>query len=450
MSTTNSSKSLTTNLSQFTIVSRPQHKPPRTWLWRLAVLFVYTLLSSGCDDLRERAASYWPFDPAATPTATPSPLSILGWTGSTAENTQLQEAILAFEQTHPNIPIAGRLVPDYSMALENELRSASPPDLFLAYSHQLADLVTKGHLRPIPADYPVANTIAPNLVSGLQVDGQNYCFPRDVAVLALFYNPALFDRVEAAYPHDNWSWTEFRTAMDATADVNSGFRGLVLEYDLSRFYPFLLQSSSDDDLWQGQDAVAAIEYFMDLYNDEVATTPGTLDSSWNGEAFGRGRVAMTIEANWLVGYLANEFPGLEYGVVELPNGPTGRGTTAFISCWVIHATTNNPTGALELASFLTTPSQTAAWASASGNLPPSLEQATSWVTEHPRYAPFVAALPYATPWHGPVGFIDQAEAVNIAMRMWYNDEMTTPELVARLATMSGSAPPLVPTPTPAN
>jgi multiple sugar transport system substrate-binding protein len=159
---------------------------------------------------------------------------------------------------------------------------------------------------------------------------------------------------------------------------------------------------------------------------------------------------MTIEGNWLVGYLANEFPSLDYGVVELPSGPTGRGTTAFISCWVVNATTDNPTAALELASFLTSPRQTAAWTDASGNLPFTVDQATAWVAGHPDYATFVAALPSATPWTGPAGFIDQAEAVNMGMRMWYNDEMTTPELIARLANMSQNPPIPLPTATPSD
>ncbi|MCC6458435.1 MAG: extracellular solute-binding protein [Caldilineaceae bacterium] len=444
MITTNSSQSQAT---KFDILGRPQIEPPRTWLWRLASLLLCTLLTSGCGDLRERALAYWPFGSTATPTPTTTPVSLLGWTGSTAENSQLQEAILAFEQAHPSSPVAGRLVPNYNATLENELGSANPPDLFLAYSHQLADLVADGHLLPIPANYPVAATVWPNLVAGLQVDGQNYCFPRDVAVLRLYYNPAVFDRAEAAYPQDNWSWTEFRAALDATADINNGYRGLVLEYDLSRFYPFLLQSSSDDDLWQGPDALAALEYFMDLYNDEVATTPGTLDSSWNGEAFGRGRAAMTIEGNWLDGYLASEFPGLNYGVVDLPAGPAGRGTTAFISCWVVHATTDNPTEALEMAAFLTSPAQISAWTNASGNLPPSQEQASREQTATRNVA---SALASAAPWTGPAGFVNRAETVNIAMRMWYNDQMTTPELLASLATMSQHPPLPQPTTTPSD
>jgi multiple sugar transport system substrate-binding protein len=317
--------------------------------------------------------------------------------------------------------------------------------VFVAYSHQLGDLVAEGRLLPIPTAYPLTTTIASNLVSGIQAGGQNYCFPRDVALLALFYNPAVFDRVGAPYPQSNWSWTELRSALEATTDVNNGFHGLVLDYDLSRFFPFLRQSSSDGDLWQGPDAAAALEYFMALYNDQLAVVPGYLDSGWNGEAFGRGRAAMTIEGNWLVGYLANEFPGLDYGIVPLPSGPAGRGAAAFISCWVVNAAADDPAAALALAAFLTSQSQIAAWADASGNLPPFPDQATAWVGRHPEYEPFVASLAYAAPWSGPAGFIDQSESVNLGMQMWYNDEMTTPELIARLAEMS--APSLLPQPT---
>jgi multiple sugar transport system substrate-binding protein len=416
--------------------------------WRLVFLLICLFLTSGCDDLRQRAIALWPFGPAATPTPATSPVSLLGWVGSEAENSQLQQAIAAFEQSSPRSPVAGRLIPDYSASLENELDSATPPDLFLAYSHQLADLVDDGLILPIPPNYSVTNQIAPNLVDGIQVDGRNYCFPRDVAILALFYNPAVFDRAQVGYPLNTWSWTEFRAAIDAAADINNGFYGLTLDYDLSRFLPFLLQSSSDDDLWQGNDALAAIEYYMDLYNDEVAAVPARLDSTWNGEAFGRGRAAMTIEGNWLVSYLANSFPSLNYGVTELPTGPSGRGTTAFITCWVVYANSANAAAALELASFLTSPDQVLAWANASGNLPPTLEQATAWVANHPTYAPFVAALSYATPWTGRAGFVEQAETVNLSMDMWYKDNMTTPELVGVLAGMSENPPLPTPTATP--
>lgn len=427
------------------IVSLSKNQPPRPTLWRLASLLLFAILTiTGCGDLRQQAVDLWPFGPAATPTPTPRPISLLGWTATEAENTQLQQAIASFESQNPNLPVSGRLIPNYGTDLTTELESDTPPDLFLVYAHQLADMVSDHRILPIPPTYPTA--IAPNLATDLQINGRNYCFPRDVAVLAVFYNQAVFDRASEPYPTSNWDWAQFRAALDATADVNNGFYGLVLDYDVSRFLPFLLQSSNDDDLWQGDDALAALEYYMGLYNDEVAAVPARLDSAWNGEALGRGRVGTTIEANWLVNYLANQFPDVNYGILELPSGPTGRGTTAFATCWVVNADSPNPNDALRLAAFLTSPEQTLAHAQASGNLPPTIEQANQWAASNPQYAPFANSLPYATLWTGPSGFLTRAATVNLSMDMWYRDNMTTPQLIGVLAGMSENEP--LPTPTP--
>jgi multiple sugar transport system substrate-binding protein len=370
---------------------------------------------------------------------------MLGWTGTPAENAQLQTAIADFERLHPTWRVAGRLTPDYPAVLSTALSSATPPDLFLAYSHQLGDLVADGRLLALPATYPVE--IAPNLAAAIQVDGQNYCVPHDVSVLALFYNPAIFAEGEVPPPTSAWGWTDLRAAAEATSDAVNGLYGLALAFDTSRLYPFLLQADNDGDVWRGLDATTAVETVMDLYNDSLAAEPATFNATWNGEAFGLGRAAMTIEGNWLVDYLAAEFPDLEYGIAELPAGPVGRGTVAFVTCWVVNRDAADPNAALQLAAYLGTPEVVAAWADASHNLPPTLDQATAWLASNSTYAPFVAGLAYADPWTGPEGFIREIEAVNTAMRMWYNDEATTPELVARLGQVDGGAS-ATPTPAP--
>lgn len=436
---------MTNKVRSLVIVSFSKNQPPRHTLWRLVSFLLCTILLTGCgDDLRQRAIELWPFGPPPTPTPSPIPIALLGWTASEPENVQLQQAIASFESQYPNQPVAGRLIPNYSTDLLTELESDTPPDLFLVYAHQLADLVSDHRILPIPANIQTA--IAPNLASDLQIDGRNYCFPRDVAVLVAFYNIAVFDRASEPYPTSNWDWTQFRATIDATGDVNNGFYGLALDYDVSRFLPFLLQSSNDDDLWQGDDALAAVEYFMDMYNDEVAAVPARLDSTWNGEAFARGRAGMTIEANWLVSYLASQYPNVQYGILELPTGPTGRGTTAFVTCWVVNADSPNANGALQLAAFLTSPAQTLARAEASGNMPPTIELANQWVASNPQYTPFVNSLPYATLWHGPSGFLTRAATVNLSMDMWYKDSMTTQQLIGVLAGISENPP--LPTPTP--
>ena len=63
----------------------------------------------------------------------------------------------------------------------------------------------------------------------------------------------------------------------------------------------------------------------------------TLDAGWAGEAFGKGKAAMTIEGNWIRGALSSDYPNIKYTVRELPAGPAGKGTLSFTQCWGIAA-----------------------------------------------------------------------------------------------------------------
>ncbi len=394
----------------------------------------------------------WPWAwPESWPWAEPTPqapthitVSLLGAIGSAAENQHMQDQIASFERATPNIRVAGALVPDYAAALDDAFASGSPPNLFVAWSHQLSTLAAEGHLAPIPADYDRAASLPAHLRPAFQVDGITYCFPRDLSTLALFYNPALFDRVEAAYPTPAWTWNDLVRAAEAVTDINNGIYGLVLAVDASRLLPWLAADDQDQDPWAGADALATISSYVNSYTQTVAVEPVVLDSVWAGEAFGRGRAAMTIEANWVIPFLAQEFPELEYTVLELPSGVATRSTVAFGSCWGVSSQTPNPQAAFQLADFLTTPEANWAWATAAGVLPPSPDQARSWLATHPDYASFVSGLAYALPWSGPAGFPDTINRINGLLSAAIQGE-ATPEAVIDL--LESPAPSALPTPT---
>ncbi len=398
-------------------------------------------LLAGCMARPSFAPEWLPWLVAATPVPGPAPLTLLAPVGSGAANAVIAEAVAAFEASSGGLTVSGMLVPDYPGALQERLADEDVPDVFVAWSQQLGDLVAGGHLAAIPPAYAGSIALPPALAPAVQVDGTTYCLPRDVATLALYYNPAVFDRVAAAYPTAAWSWQELAAAAEATTDTGFGFYGIVMQGEMSRLYPFLLQSSTDDALWTGPDAATAVDLFAELYDDGWAVEPLTVDSSWAGEAFGRGRAAMTLEGPWLVDYLATQFPALRYEIVELPTGPVGRGTTAFVSCWAIGAQVRDMDAALRLIAELDAPARVVAAAAAAGTLPPSLEQATALLGTHPRLAPFVAGLAYAAPWTGPAGFSERAEAANTALRLWLNDEATTPDLLERVASLGSPTAP---------
>ncbi|RIK53059.1 MAG: hypothetical protein DCC57_08920, partial [Chloroflexi bacterium] len=255
-----------------------------------------------------------------------------------------------------------------------------------------------------------------------------------------FFNPALFDRAEAAYPTPLWTWDDLRRAATATTDANFGIYGLALAPDASRLLAWLAADDRDGDPWRGADALSSIENYVNLFTEGAAVDPLLLDSTWAGEAFGRGRAAMTLEANWLIPYLAEQFPDLAYNVVELPSGTSRRSTVAFGSCWAISRRAAAPQAALRLAAFLTTPDANRAWATAAGALPPAPDQARAWLTTHPAYAPFVAGLDYALPWAGPPGFSATLDSLNSLLAAATAGAATAADVAARLDPAATPAP----------
>jgi multiple sugar transport system substrate-binding protein len=366
----------------------------------------------------------------------PPTVNVLSWSGGEAENRVIQASITAFEQANPDVLVTGLLTPDYATALADALGEETPPDLFVVWSHQLPDLVAVGAILPVPNAYDTAASLPTSLRAAVQVAGQSYCIPRDFNTLALFYNPALFDRVEAPHPQHGWRWADLRSAAEAVTDVDSGIYGLVLSHDASRLLPFLWQGDVDGIPWSGPDAVPAAEFYVNLLVDGVAVEPVALESSWNGEAFGRGRAAMTIEGGWLIPYLAARFPELKYAIVELPAGPTRAATTGFVSCWAVSAAAPSPDAALRLAAHLTTPETNAAWATATGNLPPSHDQATAWLAGNSAYAPFLTAAAHALPWTGPPGFAQEVEEANRVLAAAADQESSLDDLLAQLASLA--------------
>ena len=74
-----------------------------------------------------------------------------------------------------------------------------------------------------------------------------------------------------------------------------------------------------------------------------AGPPSAVDAGWGGEAFGNGRVAMAMEGNWVINYLLDTFPELNWGVSELPEHPDGtQATMVFTVCYGVAADNEHP------------------------------------------------------------------------------------------------------------
>ena len=64
--------------------------------------------------------------------------------------------------------------------------------------------------------------------------------------------------------------------------------------------------------------LAALDYVKGLLDSDSYEFTENMDLGWGGEALGTGAAAMTIEGNWIRGAMTNDYPDVNYTVLELP------------------------------------------------------------------------------------------------------------------------------------
>jgi len=288
--------------------------------------------------------------------------------------------------------------------------------------------------------------IYPSLLNTFSVDGTAYCVPKDFSTLALLYNKDLFDAAGVAYPTAEWTWDDMYAAAEAITNsdaVADGVVGFSAAADKDRWLGFLYGNgatiSGEDgaSTVNSPEAVAALDFYSSFVANGVGALPSNLEGSgWNGEAFGRGLAAMTIEGNWAIGYLQNDFPELNWGAAEIPLSPAGeRGTLTFTECWAVGANSAHPEEAWTLVNFLTGEegAQTVA-TSGFGVMPARPSASQAWLdTRGVEYQAFVSGADYAVAPVFPLGYGDFTTAFIEGTTAVMAGEQTSQEFLDEVA-----------------
>ena len=312
-------------------------------------------------------------------------LRLWGWASSEAEDTTLT-ALLDEYAASSGISVTFEPQTDYDTTLQAALAAGDPPDFFYVDSLRLPDLAEAGALAPIPEGaITEPDDIYPSLTEAFTYDGTWYCPPKDFSTLALVYNA---DMLDAAGVEPPTTMEELAAAAEAltTDDVV----GLSFGPALDRVGVFLLANGGyivNDDVSEmtldTEENRASMQYLADLFAAGHAAKPADLETDWGGPALGEGKAAMVIEGNWIVGYLAENFPDVNWGVVELPEGSAGRATYTFTVCYGVGSESPNPDASWQAIDFLTGPEGAAAWTAEFNLLPARQSLREGWLADHP-------------------------------------------------------------------
>lgn len=344
-------------------------------------------------------------------------LTLWGWSSSDAENSALSDLVDQFSaDTGANAEFQAQA--EYDVSLQAALASGAPPDVFYIDSFKLPDLADAGVLAPVPnGALSDPNDIYPSLRAAFTFNGIWYCPPKDFSTLALVYDPDVLAAAGVDVP-TTWDDLAAAAATLTTGDVatiaaGDAQAGLTMGVEYPRWGAFLFQAGvalTDDAVTQitldNDAARSALEFLADQYTAGSFIKPQAVDAGWAGEAFGQGKAAMTIEGNWIVGYLRDTFPDKNFAVAELPAGPAGMGTFAFTVCYGVAADAPNPDASWAFVEYLTNAAGSLAWTNAFNVMPARESVSAAWVASHPDLNAFVAGADYAHRWGFVPGFND--------------------------------------------
>jgi len=292
--------------------------------------------------------------------------------GDPAEIKNQQAVVDAFHAANPLITVKVTVSDwdTYWDKLSTGIAGGDAPDVFamdgpLFPDYQSRDVLLD--LKPfIDRDGYDLGQLADQAVADFTTPGGQFGLPRDLNVIALFYNKTMFDAASLPYPDETWDWAKLvEVAKKLTlkgADGKVKQWGFFTETsDMENYWSSLVWQNGGDILAPdrkstvlGSDqAVGGIQFLQDLiWKDKVMPDAGTWPTD-SGDAFEQGKAALEADGSWLVA--THQAAGINLGIAPLPKGPAGQATSINPTGAVVYVNTKSPDAAWAFVKYLASP-----------------------------------------------------------------------------------------------
>ncbi|GAC1389079.1 MAG: ABC transporter substrate-binding protein [Ktedonobacteraceae bacterium] len=298
-------------------------------------------------------------------------LTVSGFTSTPAEDALVQSNLNKFTAAHPNIKINWAPIPgDYATKMRANIASGNVADVFYVTPQMGSQYTTSGKLLNL-SPYMAKDNVKPDsyysslLTPFTCKNGNVYGLPKDWNSLGVFYNKKLFQAAGVAFPTANWTWDDMRADAKKLTKPGSAATsqyGITLNPDPSRWGAFLfaaggsvLNKDGSQAAFNSQAGVNALNFYSSFQKDGSSVIPTNVSAGWPGEAFGKQRAAMALEGGWLIPYMAETYPGVDYDIAPVPSDPaTGkRADLIYTNAWGAYGSTKHPEAAWELIKYMT-------------------------------------------------------------------------------------------------
>jgi multiple sugar transport system substrate-binding protein len=371
------------------------------------------------------------------PEAVSGNIVLAHWASSPTETALLKQVIQAFERRYPRIQVTRRALDPYPDSMLAQFAARKPPDVFYVDSNVAPDWIKQGVLQPLNpfiSRYKFSTKpFYPRLLSAFRDSkGTIYGFPKDWSPLAMQVNTAMAAKAGIRAPQ---TWAQLNTVADRLRATNAvpGGKPVCLAADWARLLAFVYQNKGSflnaarTQATVNTTAVRqATEFYVGLIRRGLAGTPAELGVGWCGEAIGKEKAAIAFEGNWVLPYMAEQFPTVRFSNSPLPMGKQ-RGNLAFTVSYSMAKHSKNKNAAWVLLTYLTGKQGMKTWTSRGLALP-----SRSDVAPVAGRRPFLTAAPYARPWQFAPGFNKVMTVAGNELSAVFENKQTIPAMLAKI------------------
>lgn len=292
-------------------------------------------------------------------------ITFSGW-GDETEQKIYRDSITRFSQVCPGVTVDYIPIPDqFQDKLKAQMAGGTAPDVFYVDDQLMTAFAPSGQLLELDSYMQQAGVkkedFIPNLFTIFVQDGKTYALPKDWGTLGLIYLPEAFQAANVPEPTADWTWDDMRAAAQKIAAAGS-MGGFCMGADWARFAPFVFSNggayASADNKTATLDTPEVKQMATlvdDMFKEKGLVQPSDLGASWCGEAIGKKLVAMTTEGGWMVNFMKQNYPDVQWKAVEIPQGPKTRADVIFTNGLGVNASTQYPNAAAAFALYVTGP-----------------------------------------------------------------------------------------------
>ena len=238
----------------------------------------------------------------------PITITYAHFSGAGAQEETLKKMIAVFEQKNPGIKVDLQITgfEDYFTKLATVVGGKNAPDCFEMNMENYLAYMLRGACADL-SDLVNKDRYSAGTLEAVSSEGKLYAVPMSFSTCVLFYNKALFDQANVAYPTNDWTWADAQAAAEKIAALGDDIWGYYQPITYNEFYKSvkgnggsLLNEDYTAFTVNSAENVAVLDAMIKRVRGENHVQPTAEEMAGRGDwdLFTEGKLGMIITGIW--------------------------------------------------------------------------------------------------------------------------------------------------------